>query len=264
VKLPNISVIPVDLYQPLDAYNHLVDNRPLLGLVGQINIINSAVDNNSNTLLNCIGTAGSLDNRLNQSLNPDGSLITVAIDNALHNIAEHMDDSTYCRMTMAERAKISLIANDATNFGLQFNTISGIIGFDQGFLTINPSDTITWRYDGYSMYADNDFPSAVRHIHYYDITPVPVNLIVPDYIHYSTTSISTPYQEGSLRVYLNGIRLSQNAPVGVPVGMSTLPYKFSEDESSVVDGMVTSGLFSLSSAINSGVVIAIDFDVLYS
>jgi len=169
-------------------------------------------------------------------------------------------------MTNMERAKLSLIADEATKFGVRFTTISGIIAFNQGYLDVQPSDTITWRYAGGSIYADNAFPSSVRHVHYYGVNPVPVNLISPDYINYKTTSVATPYKSGSLRVYLNGIRLSPNATVNVPIynGSSYVPtpYTFSED-TEVSGGVVTSGLFSLSGAINANITIFVDFDVLY-
>jgi hypothetical protein len=247
----------------LTPYHHLADQAPIDALITRIDLVNSQVDNDANTLLNSMGTAGSLANRLAQSINDDGSLKTVALDNALHSIAEHMDAAGYVRMTANERAKLSLIADGATNFGVQFNTISGIISFDQGILDIQPSDTVTWRYLNGSIYADNAFPSSVRHIHYYDVSPVPVNLITPDYINYYTTSIATPYQEGSLRVYLNGIRISQNAPIDIIINDVPTAMTFSEDTNSIAGGMITSGLFTLSSAINADIIIFTDFDVLY-
>lgn len=266
--MPNLDLIPVPSYGPLTPYHHLADQAPIDALITRIDLVNSAVDIDTNVLSDAGGTAGSLANRLAQSLNDDGSLRTVAIDNALHSIAEHMDAGGYVRMTNAERAKLSLIADEATNFGLTFNTISGVIGcFNQGCLNFEPSDTITWRYANGAIYADNAFPGAVRHVHYYNNAPVPVNLLSPDYINYKTTSIATPYQEGSLRVFLNGVRLTPNTTVNVPIFNGTsyvpTPYSYSEDESSVAHGMIMSGLFSLSSAINANIVISIDFDVLY-
>lgn len=265
--MPNLDLIPVNLYGPLTPYHHIADNQPLSAIVTRIDLVNGAVDLNTNILSASIGSAGSLANRLAQSINDDGSLKTVAVDNALHSIAEHMDAGGYVRMTSTERAKLSMIADEATNFGLCISTISGIIGFNQGCLNFSPSDTITWRYTNGSIYADNAFPSSVRHVHYYSITPVPVNLITPDYINYKTTSIATPYKVGSLRVYLNGIRLTENATVNVPIwnGTSYVPTAFSYSEGTdVADGMVQSGLFSLSSAINPNITIFIDFDVLYT
>lgn len=264
--MPNLELIPVPSYGPLTPYHHIADMEPLNAIITRINLVNSQVDINSGILRDSVGTAGSLANRLAQSINDDGSLKAVAIDNALHSIAEHLDTDEYVRMTTAERAKLSLIADEATNFGIMFNTISGVIGFNQGYLDIQPSDTITWRYTDGSIYADNAFPASVRHIHHYGIEPVPVNLITPDYINYKTTSVATPYQSGSLRVYLNGIRLSQDQTVDVPIWDGSeyvpTPYYFTED-STVEDGIVTTGLFSLSAAIDVDIVIFIDFDVLY-
>jgi hypothetical protein len=264
--MPNINLIPVPPYLPLTPYHHLADQMPIDALTTRIDIVNAQADIDANTLRNSIGTCGSLDNRLNQSINEDGSLKSTAIDNALHDISEHMDGNGFVRMTLNERAKLSLIADEATDFGIKFNTVSGIIAFNQGFLDIEPSNTITWRYENGSIYADNDFPDAVRHLHYYNVNPVPTNLITPDYINYYTTSIASPYKEGSLRIYLNGIRLSSNADVDVPIFNGTVyvptTYSFNED-TVVVNGMVTTGLFSLSSAINDAITISIDFDVLY-
>lgn len=264
--MPNINLIPVPSYQPLTPYHHLADQAPIDALTTRIDIVNAQVDIDADTLRNSIGTCGSLDNRLNQSINEDGSLKSTAIDSALHQISEHLDGNGFVRMTIGERTKLSLIADEATNFGVQVNTVSGIIAFNQGFLEIEPSDTISWRYENGSIYADNDFPTAVRHLHYYNVNPVPTNLITPNYINYYTTSIATPYKEGSLRVFVNGVRLSSNATVDVPIfdGTEYIPtsYSFSED-TSVVDGVVTTGLFSLSDAIDDTITIFIDFDVLY-
>src|ERR1700677_168063 len=225
--MPNL--IPVEFYQPLDSYNHLIDNQPLSTIMQNVTLVNFQTDQNANILRDAVGSAGTLSNRLNQSINPDGSLNTVAIDNALHSIAEHLDTNSFVRMTMGERAKLSLIASDATNFGIQFNTVSAILTFDDGILTLGNSDTISFRYAGGVMYADNAFPSSVRHIHYYGLVPVPVNLLSPDYTNYQTTSISTPYAQNSLRIYLNGVRLANAA----------------YNEGTAVNGVVTSGLFSL-------------------
>ncbi len=265
-NLPNIELVPVPGYGPLTPYHHIADQAPIDALITRIDLVNSQVDLQGNILAESIGSAGSLSNRLAQSINDDGSLKTIAVDEALHNIAEHLDGNGYVRMTTQERAKLSLIADEATNFGIRFTTISGIIGFDQGRLDIVPSDTITWRYTDGAIYADNAFPSSVRHIHHYGLTPVSVNLITPNYINYKTTSVATPYKEGSLRVYLNGIRLSQNEIVNVPIynGSSYIPtpYSFTED-TTVIDGVVTTGLFSLSDPIDNTITIFIDFDVLY-
>jgi hypothetical protein len=264
--MPNLELIPVPIFQPMTPYHHLADQIPIDALVTRINMVNGQVENDSQILRDSIGSAGTLSNRLNKSLEDDGSIKSVAIDNALHKISEHLDSDGFVRMTTGERSKLSLIDSGATNFGLSFTTISGILGFDYGNLNIKGSDTVTWRYQGGYMYADNAFPASVRHTHYYGINPVPVNLMSPDYKNYKTTSISTPYQTGSLRVYLNGIRLSQNASVDVPIynGTDYVPTTYSFTEGVDDDGIVTDGTFVLSDAITLSDVLVIDFDVLYS
>jgi hypothetical protein len=241
------------LYQPLDPYNHVVDNTPILGLITRVDLVNAQVDNNTTILNSAIGTQGTLANRLAQSINDDGSLKTVAIDNALHSIAEHIDSGGFVRMTLAERDKLSFIAPQATSFQCQVSTISGIRTFSNETMVISPSDSITWRAVGETIFADTNFPTTVRHRHYYNIIPVPQNLITPDYKNYYTSSVATPYMTGSLRVYVNGIRLNDSVPTG------SLMYSEGLD----VDGVVTSGAFSLSQAISASAVIIIDFDVLF-
>lgn len=262
--MPNLSLIPVPRYEPSQSYHHLIDNLPIDALVNRTERLNAQTDINANVLRESIGTQGTLANRLAQSLNDDGSIKSTAIDNALHSIAEHLDGDGYVRMTIGERAKLSLIADGATNFEMVFSTISGVLAFDAG-LTVRPSDTITWRYEDGAMYADNDFPSTVRHVHHYGLAPVSTNLMTPDYINYKTTSISTPYKTGSLRVYLNGVRLYQDGDVDVPIwsGSAYVPTPYSFTEGTDVSGTVDSGLFSLSAAIDEDIVIFIDFDVTY-
>jgi hypothetical protein len=263
--MPNLDLITVPSYLPQTPYHHIADQAPIDALITRIDLLNDQVDIDAQTLRESIGTQGTLSNRLAQSLNDDGSIKSVAIDNALHLISEHLDGGGYVRMTLDERAKLSMIADNATNFGNTFDTISGILSFSSGRLNFGASDTITWRYQDGKMYADNDFPSYVRHTHSYNVNPVPTNLITPDYINYKTTSISTPYRTGSLRVYLNGIRLSENVDVDVPIwnGTDYVPTTYSYTEGTDVSGVVTSGLFALSSAISADITIFVDFDILY-
>jgi len=258
-------LIPVRFYQPLDPYNHVIDNRPLQDLETQVELVNDQVDIDANILRESIGSQGTLANRLAQSINDDGSLKSTAIDLALHNIADHMDAGGFVRMTIAERAKLSNIADDATNITLRFNTISGILSFNSGIIDFEPSDTINWRFQSGSLFADSTLPVSIRHVHYYGLTAVPQNLLSPDFINYQTTSIATPYKTGSLRVYINGIRLSENFNTNVPVwnGSVFTNISLSYSEGVDVNGVVTSGLFSLSSAINPSIMILLDFDVIY-
>lgn len=263
--MPQIDLIPVRFYQPTDPYNHIIDNQPLSDIETQIELINFQVDLDANTLREAIGSQGTLANRLAQSINDDGSLKTVAIDNALHSIAAHLDEGGFVRMTLGERAKLSNIDDGSTDVSLRFNTISGIVAFTDGIVDFQPSDTISWRFQSGSLFADSTLPVAVRHIHHYGITAIPQNLLTPDFTNYKTTSVATPYQTGSLRVYVNGIRLSENFLTNVPVWNGTsfnhLPLSYSEGVD--VGGVVISGLFSLSAAINSSIEIITDFDVIY-
>ena len=296
--MPQIELVPVRLFQPTDPYNHQVDNVPLQALIDRILLVNSQVDIDSVVLQDAQGTAGTLSNRLRQSLNDDGSIKTSAIDAAQHNIAEHMDGSvvvngvpiSYVRMLQDERAKLAGIASGANklDFHVYLNTAApsslppsqiSVIGVSEveyleGEVRLKPSDSVYWEVDiTGALSAHTTFPSTVRHIHYYDLVPVPQNLLSPDYKNYAVTSTNTPYKEGSLRVYINGIRLTKasnitpgKAPRGnyVPTGFSGDPtwltYTYSED--TATGGIVTSGNFSLSSAITASDVITVDFDIL--
>lgn len=263
--MPAISTIPVNLYQPTDPYIHTVDNMPIEGLIERINSINNAVDNNTAILASAIGTQGTLANRLAQSINDDGSLKSVAIDNALHSIEDHLDSADYVRMLYSERAKLSLISPHATALKLQFNTISGAVLFDDATVQVDDSDSISWSYSSGKIKANTAFPSSVRHTHYYGKTPVHQNLVTPNYRNYYTTSLMTSYREGSLRVYINGVRLDPNGSTYVQLGLpSSAAYTaMTYTEGTATGGVVTGGDFVLSTAISSSVRIVIDFDQLY-
>lgn len=263
--MPNISLIPVPLYQPLDPYQHVVDNRPILGLIERITAVNSQVDNNTANLYSAAGTAGSMFNRLDQSLEPSGALKVEAIDLANHSIEAHVDTADFVRMTILERAKLSLIAPEATSLNVVVSTISGAILYDNSTLTFGGSDTIQWVYQDGRITAQTDFPAAVRHIHYYGLVPVDQNIVTPNDQDFYVTSLATAYQEDSLRVYINGVRLDQNGTVYVPTGMpGTVTYvAMTYTEDPATGGIVTTGGFSLSTPLPSGATIVIDFDQLY-
>jgi hypothetical protein len=296
--MPQIELVEVRLFEPTDPYNHQVDNIPLQGLIDRILLVNSQVDYDAMVLQVAQGTAGNLANRLAQALNDDGSLKSSAIDAAQHNIAEHTDGSvtvngipiSYVRMLNEERAKLSGIASGANRLDLHvyLNTVApstlppsqisvisiSEVEYLEGEIKLKPSDSVYWEVDtAGALTAHTTFPATVRHIHYYDFVPVHQNLITPDYKNYAVTSTNTPYREGSLRVYLNGIRLTKasnitagRAPRGnyVPTDFSGSPtwltYTYSED--TPYGGVVASGKFSLSSAITSSDVITVDFDIL--
>jgi hypothetical protein len=297
--MPAIELIPVRLYQPTDPYNHQVDNIPIQALIERILLVNSQVDVDALVLTNAQGTAGNLANRLAQALNADGTLKTSAVDETEHNIARHTDGSivvngttiSYVRMLLDERAKLSGIASGSNKLFVKFDlnnpVPSGLpsqisviniseIQFTNGEMAIKPSDSVYWSIDtDGTIKANTTFPATVRHLHHYDLVPVHQNLTSPDYKNYAVTSTNTAYKSGSLRVYINGIRLTQlgnvtpgKAPRGnyVPTAFSAatptwLTYTYSEDTES--SGVVTSGKFSLSNPITANDVITVDFDTLY-
>lgn len=296
--MPQIELIPVRLYQPTDPYNHQVDNIPIQGLIDQILQVNAQVDVDSVILQLAQGTQGTLANRLAQSINDDGSLKTSAIDATEHSIAHHTDGVvvvndvpiSYVRMLQEERSKLAEISSDANHLEIlvvlnteapsglpsQISVISvSQIEFLEGLFKLKPSDSIYWDVDTEgAITAHTDFPSTVRHIHNYDIVPVHQNVLAPDYKNYKVATSTTSYKSGSLRVYINGICLTRlenitanKAPRGnyVPTNFAAgsptwLTYTFSED--AAIDGVVTNGKFSLSSAIGVNDVITIDFDIL--
>ena len=56
--MPDISIISVPSYQPLQPYYYQVDNLPIDALIQRDEIINSAVDANTAILESAIGKIG--------------------------------------------------------------------------------------------------------------------------------------------------------------------------------------------------------------
>lgn len=271
--MPDLSLYSVPLWNPTDPYYFSYDNIPLSNLILRDQVISDAVDVANADLTAAAGNQGSLNNRLAQSININGTLMTSAVDETLHNIAEHNDGSTtltneqiqyfatlgyvvsnpvpYVRMLSAERDKLSLISNNATDFYVNINTPSNIVSYSQGPLNFDPSSTITWAIsDGNNLSANLNFPPHSLKLNFYDQTP-----ITTDYQNYKTTTISTPAQPGSIRVYINGTRLSETAEVYVPSYNLTNPWtlnSFTPNESA--------GTFQLINKITSADTIRIDFD----
>ena len=72
--MPDLSLIPVPLYDPLHPYHWHFDNLPLQTLKTRDEAINDAVNINSQYIREAFGTQGSLAGRLAPSLNDDGTL----------------------------------------------------------------------------------------------------------------------------------------------------------------------------------------------
>lgn len=256
--MPNIDSINPVLYTGDMPYHVDYDNLPLIRILARQDLINLAVDQYTAILKDAIGSAGSLSNRLSQSIHDNGDLKTVAINDALHNIGYHSDGQysgiEYVRMKLDERNKLETIEEDANLLKLQVD--NNLI--DNGTVQLIDSDTVTWVYESSNkIKAEFAFPTSAAHQHYSGLTPVHSNIITPDYKNYKSTSLSTPYIDGSLKVYINGIRIFSDIDVyvyssGSPSG-TWYATKFTPNYSA--------GTFVLSRTIASSDVIKIDFDI---
>jgi hypothetical protein len=276
--MPDLNGLPVPQYNAGQPYHWEYDNLPLQTLADRDDLINAAVDTHQEILRNSAGTAGTLANRLDQSIQDDGNLISSAVDDALHNIAKHADGSTtvsgseldnyqntlgyvtvsnpvpFVRMLEVERDKLSLVADEATKLLVDVNTPSLVYTFGDGgidTLVLAESTSIGWTFEGpNSVKPEIKFSIAFAHRHYYDLEP-----LTSDYINFQVNGPATPYMENTLRVYINGVRLSSEYPVYVPNStISTwTANKFTPN--------YLAGTFSLMTAIDASDIIRIDFDL---
>lgn len=254
--MPDINKIDVPLYSADQPYHWEYDNLPLKALISRQELINNAVDRVSDLVRASAGSQGSLENRLNQSLDEDGNLKTSSIDEKLHNIGAHTDgiyeDVEYVRMLAEERDKLTRVADDATNVTVAVEDVSAIILFDEGKITLMSSDSVAWQVlPGSIIKANLTFPLAAAHRHYYNIVP-----ITSDYSTFLVNVAETAYVDGSLRVFINGVRLSSEMDVYVPGNLMS--------EAWSLNGFVSdaeNGSFTLNQTITEDDHIIIDFDV---
>jgi hypothetical protein len=268
--MPDLNKMPVPKYSADQPYHWEYDNLPLQALEDRDVAINNAVDQQTQILVDAAGTQGNIANRLDQSIDDDGNLKSLAIDDAMHNIAKHSDGTTtvdsedldfyittlgysamvnpvsFVRMLEAERGKLALIAEEATNLKIQVCTENqgldstctaenSVNLFDDGTLKLRPSDSIHWEFES---------PNIIRpvlsaslefaHRHYYDITPISLTDFFEGdiailYKSFSVTSTNTAYTPGSLRVYLNGVRLSSDLEVYYPPAGDQSTLNFSKN-----------------------------------
>lgn len=270
--MPDIDIIPYTEYSPLQPYNWQFDNLPLQSLSLRLLAVNNATDVNTDILIESIGTQGTLANRLNQSLNADGSLRSDAMNNAAHNIAFHTDGSisltpsqisiidplgqygladnvSFVRMLAGERNKLALTADEASALRMRVLTesISTSYLFENETIELVDTSTVKWTIESPNkIKANMSFPAEVAHVHYYNLTPIHNNIVTPDYIHYKVTTASTPYIEDSLRIYVNGVRIYEDVSTTVP------SLTFTAEPST--------GTFYFNRAVASTDVIKIDFD----
>jgi hypothetical protein len=279
--MPDLSQLPVPLYSADQPYHWEYDNLPLQVLSDRDLLINLQVDVHAGILRDTAGTQGTLSNRLNQSIDENGDLKVEAIDQSQHNIAEHTDGSKivseieladyvslgfpsltnpveFVRMLSSERDKLALIANEATNLVVSFETISNIVLFEENTVEFVSSNSIQWEVESPNkVKAVLSVSTEFAHRHYYDLTPVmlPTDDTIPIlYKLFKVTSTSTPYIEDSLRVYINGIRLNPNYSVYYPSN----PVSTWNLNSFTTDA--ENGLFTLTNPITDEDIIQIDFD----
>lgn len=289
--MPEINSIPESscLYDGNQPYHVHYDNLPLKNILRRIELVNTQVDINTDILRGSGGDVGSLNNRLSVSLHDNGKIISSSVDNSLHNIGYHLDGTyegvEYVRMTKSERDKLDLIGNEANNLQIEIedmidggefleNSISKKI--DTGTVIFRSSDTVFFNFETATseeigsnvsgiIKAHCLFPPSSAHRHHYGIIPVVEGLSSPNNKNYTTTVMNTKFIEGSLRVYINGIRLN-TATEENPTPYVLVPNNEATqwNEFYVEFQNAESGEFSLSSAIRENDKIIIDFDELLS
>lgn len=276
--MPRIELIPVPLFTANDPYHWVYDNIPLQNLMRRQNLINMSLDNVIDQITDAIGSQGSISNRLNQSIEEDGGLKKDAVDETLHGMEYHTDDTwgddveydawiatrtgPFVRFTKEESDKLSDIASGATDFWVRVQLDDDgddLADFDAGMLTLIPSSTLTYEItSGNKLSFHLNFPVESAHAHYYDLEPVHADTGDPDYKNYKVNSIASPYMEDTLRVYVNGLRLSASASIYAPGQLVNDPWTaltFTPDHEA--------GTFELSAALSEDDVIRVDFDIAY-
>lgn len=258
--MPNIQAI-VPVYQTgLNPYHVDYDNLPLRNIEERELLINHQVDTLTGLVEDAKGTQGTFANRLNQSIDENGNLIPGAVDDVLHSIGAHSDGMydgiNYVRMKDDERSKLGEISDGATALQIQFPTISSTILFSDETLEFQNSDSVSWTVTAPNIItATTSFPNTAAHQHYYGVVPPAQNLATPDYQSYN---IPVAIMDGSLRVYVNGIRIPDTGTSQQVFVYSTAGPSGSWTALSYT--VNTSTTFTLSSAISSTDIIQIDFD----
>lgn len=280
--MPDLSKVPTPEYNPLHPYHWEYDNIPIKTLALRDELINAELENNSKILRLGAGTQGNISNRINQSIDQDGNLKSSSVDESMHSVASHSDGSlsvgeaeldhikmvlgyesvvnpvSFVRMLDAERSKLSMVADEATNINFEVYTASNIVSISEGSISFQPSDTIAWDITAptspsapYVIKPMLGISSTFAHGHYYGVEP-----ITSDYKNYTVTMMGTPYMDGSLRVYVNGTRIDKTSSIYTPgsnPGMDWTLNSYSED--------FENGSFSLENEVSPSDTVRIDFDV---
>lgn len=260
--MPQINSIPEVLYEAGQPYHHLYDNLPLKNILARISLVNIQVDTSADILRGAAGTVGSLNNRLDVSMESDGSLKSSAVDNSLHSIESHTDGENYVRMTTDERDKLALILSGANKFQIEVEDFEGSFlkfppDLENGTLKLSKSPSIFFEFKSPNEFAiHSTLPPDVAHRHHYDVMPAYDNPSDPSFQYYKTTSLNTPFMDGTLRVYVNGTRLTDEAVKVLNYASSSTSWS----STYVVSQDASQGTFSLNRALSVEDVIRIDFD----
>ena len=198
------------------------------------------------------------------SLNGDGTLKAAAVDACEHSIAHHSDGEKdgveYVRMTADERSKLSLVGSGANLLTLQVNSRPALT---DGNVELRDSSTIIFDLQAPNVVrAHLNIPSGQSPVHHYGIVPSHVNPGSADWKNFKTSSLGTAYVEGSLRIYINGMRVFSGVRVPVFPSSGSTPTQwklFSVSSESASDGT-----FELNDSIPDPETnkIVIDFDVI--
>jgi hypothetical protein len=264
--MPEINKIPEVLYEANQPYHFHYDNLPLKNILKRIDLVNAQVDINADILRGCSGSVGTLSNRLDVSINDDGSLKSNSVNESLHNIAYHSDgsrdDINYVVMKKSERDKLDLIEDEANRIEIQiedslYDDVSlGTVNLSTGVVKFESSNSILFDFEAPNIIkAHSAFPPEAAHKHHYNITPAYLNSDEPDNTNFITTLFNTPFMEGSLRVYVNGIRIGETE-VPVPDYDDFSSLTLTKIESYVPEN----GRFTLNRSLSDNDIILIDFD----
>jgi hypothetical protein len=246
--MPRIGLITPVYHAGLDPYHVDYDNLPLRNIIERQNLINSSLEDVEEIIQLAKGTQGDIANRLAQSIDENGDLISTAIDQAYHKISEHEEDDGFVIMTSDERAKLEEISPDATALKVKF----GEVEFDDDTVIFNDSETVSWEIEAPNIIKANfAFPAEAAHEHHYNQIPS-----TTDYTSYETP---VEFIEDSLRVYVNGIRIpnSDNGSVYVynaNLGPSETWLLTNFNTNDQNDG------FTLNRQLNSSDIVLVDFD----
>ena len=272
--MPNINSISIPRYTADMPYYFIYDNLPFDALLQREAIINAAVDANSE-VLRLAGGSLNLAGRLDQSLYDNGQIKPEAVDASLHNIGAHTDDSyvvssgqlsnlqlyypaltnpvSFVRMLEVERTKLALMQEEANFFGISAPTASGITYFNSDYLNLQDSTTVKWTVDaGQTLSAEVTSSLSNAHMHYDNVVPDSATL-TPNFIDYR---VAIAFKTGSLKVYINGLRIFSDNPVYAPSSDPSLPWTLN----SFTEDLDFKG-FSLLNAITGEDIIYVDFEV---